>query len=220
MDAMWAVVPVKDMTQAKQRLAPALPQTGRTALYQAMLEDVLAALKRARGLAGILVVSGDPAAAALATNYGARVLGEAANLGHTQAVLAGIELLRREGVAAMLTLPGDVPLVTAAEIEAVLAAHGPAPAMTPAMTIVPSRDEDGSNCIALSPVDAVPLRFGDSSFRSHLAAARARGIEPKVLRLAGIGLDIDTPADLEALIARSGDTLAHGWLARNRRGGA
>ena len=45
----------------------------------------------------------------------------------------------------------------------------------------------------------MPLRFGDDSFLPHLAAARALGIEPTIVKLPGIGLDIDQPADLEAL---------------------
>ena len=74
----------------------------------------------------------------------------------------------------MLTLPGDIPLVTAAEIERLLAAHRPAPSFT----IAPSHDEQGSNAIIMSPPDAVTLRFGDDSFFPHLAAAEARGIAP------------------------------------------
>ena len=69
-----------------------------------------------------------------------------------------------------------------------------------------------------TPATAVPLRFGDDSFRPHLAAARARGIEPRILRLPGIGLDIDTPADLDVLLATPGTTRAHGWLAERGLG--
>jgi 2-phospho-L-lactate guanylyltransferase (CobY/MobA/RfbA family) len=46
----------------------------------------------------------------------------------------------------------------------------------------------------------MPLKFGEPSFQNHLAAARARGIEPVLLHLAGLGLDIDDPEDLRALI--------------------
>ena len=92
----------------------------------------------------------------------------------------------------MLTLPGDIPLVTPAEIEQLLAAHLPAPSFT----IVPSHDERGSNAIACSPPDAVPLRFGENSFYPHLAGAEACGIGPNVLHLPGIALDIDNPDDV------------------------
>ncbi|HEY2537988.1 MAG TPA: hypothetical protein VGI28_00595, partial [Stellaceae bacterium] len=94
--------------------------------------------------------------------------------------------------AGMLTLPGDVPLVTADEIGRIIEAHRSAPSFT----IVPSHDEGGSNAILLSPPEVVPLRFGVDSFHPHLRAATARGIRPTVLRLPGIALDIDNPQDI------------------------
>ena len=44
-----------------------------------------------------------------------------------------------------------------------------------------------------SPPDAVQLRFGEDSFRPHLAAAGAAGFVPAVVPLPGIALDIDGP---------------------------
>ena len=84
-----------------------------------------------------------------------------------RAVAAAARLLAAEGCPGMLTVPGDIPLVTTAEITQLLAAHRPAPAFT----IAPSRDERGSNAIICSPPDAVPLRFGEDSFFPHLRAA-------------------------------------------------
>ena len=205
---MWAVVPVKDLQGAKQRLAAALSPAERRAFYRAMLEDVLGALTAARGLAAIALLTREPEAMRLAAEYGARVIEEPENRGHTAAIAHAAERLEALGAGGMLALPGDVPLVTAQEIEAMLAAHGPAPAMT----IAPSHDEFGSNCVACSPPRAVPLRFGDDSFRPHLAAARRAGLEPAVVRLPGLALDIDTPADLAALLARPAATRAHAYL--------
>jgi len=99
----------------------------------------------------------------------------------------------------MLTLPGDIPLVSANEIEAMLSARRE----QPVFSIAPAHDEHGSNAILCSPPDAVPLRFGDDSFFPHLEAARRRGIEPTIVRLAGIGCDIDHPADLARFVAMS-----------------
>jgi 2-phospho-L-lactate/phosphoenolpyruvate guanylyltransferase len=189
---IWAVVPVKDTSEAKQRLAPVLPAYLRQALALAMLEDVLAALAGVDGIAGRLLVTTDPAALVLAARYDCICIGEGADAGHTGAVTAAAQRLVRDGRQSMLTLPGDIPLVTQAEIGRLIAAHRPAPSFT----IVPSRDERGSNAILMSPPDAVTLRFGENSFFPHLAAAEARGIAPTVLHLPGIALDIDNPADL------------------------
>jgi 2-phospho-L-lactate guanylyltransferase len=208
---IWAVVPVKDTSAAKQRLAPAVPAALRQALMLAMLEDVLAALAEADELAGRLLVTSDPAAQRLAARYGFDWLTDGAGDGHTGAVAAAARHLAGNGAGGMLTVPGDIPLVTAAEIARLLDAHRPARAFT----IAPSHDELGSNAIIVSPPDAVPLRFGDNSFFPHLAAAAARDIRPTVLPLPGIALDIDNPDDLRHFARLGSRTRAGLWLADN-----
>lgn len=193
---VWAVVPVKEFAHAKRRLSAVLTPQQRRALTAAMVEDVLAALAQVKSLAGRVVVTVDPLAAELARRYGAEVFTEGARDGHTGAVTAAAAWLARDGRATMLAIPGDIPLVTAAELEAVIAAHRAAPSFT----IVPSHDDRGSNAIVVSPPDAVPLHYGDDSFLPHLEAARARGIEPSIVRRAGIALDIDNPEDLTAFL--------------------
>lgn len=213
---IWAVIPVKDTTTAKQRLAPAIPAELRQDLALAMLEDVLSALAEARGLAGLLLITIDPAARDLAARYSASCIEDGARDGHTGAVMAAAWRLASEGRRAMLTLPGDIPLVTAAEIERLIAAHHEGSRLpAPSFTITPSHDEMGSNAILMSPPDAVPLRFGDDSFRPHLAAARAAGIEPTVVPLPGIALDIDNPVDLAHFLQLGSRTRAGLWLAQH-----
>src|SRR5690242_1972901 len=214
--ALWAVVPVKELDRAKMRLAPLLPPELRRGLMLAMLEDVLTALAATTGLAGIAVVTVESAAAQLAAGYGARVIETGARDGHTGAVSAAARLLASEGASGMLTLPGDIPLVTHKEIASLIAAHRPAPAFA----IVPSRDKRGSNAVICSPPDAVPLRFGEDSFYPHLRAAEAVGIRPTVLHLPGIALDVDTPEDLAALTLVPAATRAHALLDLQRAGAA
>ncbi len=207
-NAVWAVVPVKDLEGAKQRLGSVLNPAERRGLYRAMLEDVLGCLAAVDGLAGIALVTRDPEAAGLAERYRARIIDEPANRGHSAAVATAAEVLAAEGAAGLLQVPGDVPLATPEEIRKVLSAHGAGPAVT----LVPSRDERGSNCLVASPPDAIPFLFGDDSFGPHQLAARERGIEPRVLRLSGLGLDIDRPDDLLALIEAPGPSHAHAYL--------
>ena len=65
----WAILPVKEMAGAKQRLAPLLSPEERMALMQVMLRDVLTALSAARDLAGVALVTLDSWAQALAREY-------------------------------------------------------------------------------------------------------------------------------------------------------
>ena len=209
-----AVVPVKDTRQAKQRLAGVLDRAQRQELALAMLEDVLAVLARVDELAGILVVTADAAAAAIAARYRAAVMDEGAHDGHTGAVAAAARRLVGD---AMLTVPGDIPLLAPDDVHRLMSAHREAMRHSArAFTIVPARDEKGSNAVLCSPAGAVPLRFGEDSFFPHLDAARSCNIEPAVLRLARIALDIDTPQDLAQLLGTPAHTRAHALLRRWR----
>lgn len=209
----WAILPVKEMAGAKQRLAPLLSPEERIAMMQMMLHDVLAALSAAQGLAGVALVTLDPWAEALAQEHGARIITEGAREGHTGAVIAAAAVLQAEGVASILTLPGDIPAAKPMEIEALIAAAN-AP---PAFIIAPAHDEKGSNAILMSPPNAMRLRFGEDSYFPHLAAARAAGISPQILYLPGIAMDIDHPADIARFAsipeAKATQTLA--WLQQH-----
>ena len=209
---LWAVVPVKERASAKERLAPMLRPETRQTLALAMLEDVLATVTATPRIAGLVVVTVDAEARQLAASYGGRVLEMGARDGHTGAVAAAARLLAAEGHKGMLTLPGDIPLVTPREIASLLAAHPPAPSFT----IVPSHDERGSNAIACSPPDAVPLRFGEDSFDPHLRAAEACGIRPNVVHLPGIALDIDNPEDVVSFMRTESPTRAWAVLSEER----
>jgi 2-phospho-L-lactate guanylyltransferase len=216
---IWAVVPAKDLDGAKQRLARLLAPEQRRGLAEAMLADVLSSLAAVRHLAGVLVVTRDAQARRLARRHGARILPEAGNNGQTAAVSAAARTLAAEGCAGMLAVPGDVPLVTAGEVTHVLEAHGAAPAVT----IVPARDALGSNALACSPPEVMPFGFGHDSFVRHLRAARGQGVEPRVVELPGLGLDIDRPDDLLAFVRRPSATraytsLRHAGLAERLQG--
>ena len=206
---IYAVVPVKDTGDAKRRLAGVLNGARRQQLALAMCEDVLATLTGVRELAGIVVVTVDPAAAVMAARYGARVSSAGARAGHTGAVAAAARELAREG---MLTVPADIPLVEGDDIRQLIDVHRDTTRDARAFTIVPARDERGSNAIACSPAAAVPLRFGADSFIPHLAAAKRCAIEPVVVHLPRIALDIDTPDDVALFLATPSSTRARALL--------
>src|SRR3989449_3525843 len=196
-------VPAKDLVNAKQRLVPALGPRERHELARAMLSDVLAALRAAR-LDGVWVVRRDPEVIELAVAGGAEPLtslSEAANSSHTTAVAFAQAEAARRGARVFLTVPGDVPCLTGDEIQALATgAREGAPAFAP------SRSGFGTNGVALTPPDTMPLKFGEPSFQNHLAAARALGLEPRVTVLPGLALDVDAPEDVAALATAGGAT--------------
>lgn len=194
-------IPMKDLANAKQRLVAALGAGERQALAAAMLEDVLAAVAGA-DLDAVWVITRDAGVTATARRFGATVVAEAENRGHTAAVADAQTRARDEGVAVFATIPGDVPCVSAAEVDALVSAV----TAVPGAVLAPSRSGLGTNGVALAPPDAMALRFGEPSFDAHLAGARALGLTPRVLHLPGLALDVDGPDDLGALLAEGGAT--------------
>ena len=191
---IWAVVPMKSLDEAKQRLAGTFTPTLRRALVIAMLTDVLSALTAVQELDGILVATDDAEVSTIATGFGATIDDSAASGGLTAAVTAAGRRLAGERRAAMMMIPGDVPGVTAAEIGAIIAGYRDGSDVV----IVPAHDRRGTNAILVAPPDAIPFAFGRDSFLPHMAAARQAGLSPLVLPLPGIGLDCDHPCDVAA----------------------
>ena len=206
-----AAVPVKDVVNAKQRLMRALDGPERRELARAMLADVLRALAAAR-LDRVWVVTREPEVAAIAHSLGAEAIGEEENRGHTAAVATAQAEAVRAGATAFMTIPGDVPCVTPEEIRTLVDALGAAPSAV----FAPSRSGAGTNGVALAPPSAMRLRFGEPSFDNHLAAARALRLDPKIVTLRGLGLDVDAPEDLAALLAEGAGTGSHDLLSRWR----
>lgn len=191
---IWAVVPVKPFHLAKQRLAEAYPADLRAELARAMLLDVLAVLRRVAGLAGMAVVTADHEVARLARTSGADVFMETWGGGLNAAYRSAAQRLAHEGQGGMLALPADIPAITVAEVERLLAQHRRARGLS----LVPSHDRCGTNALLLTPPLALQPGFGDNSFVRHLRASRALGLDPAVLSLPGIGLDLDRPEDVQA----------------------
>ncbi len=129
------------------------------------------------------------------------VLTEAENRGHTAAVALHRPRQRGEASRVFLTVPGDVPCVTADEV----ACSSPAPRATARRVFVPSRSGLGTNGVALAPPDAMPLTFGEPSFDAPSRdRARARLAHPSRARLAGSRARRRRPEDLTALLAEPG----------------
>ena len=210
-----AAVPVKDVVNAKQRLMRVLDGRERRELARAMLVDVLRALAGA-ALDHVWVVTREPEVAALARSLGAEPLAEPENRGHTAAVATAQAEAERQGATAFLTIPGDVPCVTAAEIRSL----ADAVPVAPAVALTPSRSGLGTNGVALAPPEVMRLRFGEPSFDNHLTAARALKLTPTIVTLPGLGLDVDAPDDLTALLAEGSATasgrLVAGWRIPER----
>ena len=196
------LVPVKNLSNAKQRLAHVLDQPSRTALAQAMIHDVLEAVAGCAQKSAVAVVTNDPFASRLAYSFDFRVIQDN-NISETDAIEVATALAEAEGAQQTLVIPGDIPLVRASELDRILAA-----APDKGSVLVPAADGRGTNAALRSPANLFPLRFGNDSFKPHLAAARDTGYPCVVLQFPGFALDIDNLSDLQQLVDAPGATRA------------
>jgi 2-phospho-L-lactate guanylyltransferase len=190
-----AILPIKSLGAAKQRLSTQLGSGSRQALAQAMFSDVLASLRHVHGVEEIVVVTANDVAESAARGNGVRLLHDPAEAGQSAAAMIGIRHALAAGYERVLLVPGDTPLLDSGEVDAMLDRGGP-------VRIVPDRHGTGTNCLLLAPPEAMAPSFGPGSLDRHVSAARAAGIEPVIDHVGSLMLDIDTPDDLAELSSR------------------
>lgn len=210
-----AVIPVKEFSQGKTRLATLLSTEERYLLCKTMLEDVLAVVAASPLFDRVLVITSDTEAAAFAQQYGADVISEVQQVRQSRSVEAAAACCREIGVEAMLTVPLDVPRITANDLNRIVE-QGPVPR---GIVLVPSRDAFGTNALLARPPDAIPFRFGYDSFRAHRDEAEAKGLPCEICELPNLALDIDEIEDLRCFLAQPGRTRTDALLHRLGIGG-
>jgi 2-phospho-L-lactate guanylyltransferase len=198
-----AVLPVKRFDDAKQRLDRALNAGTRRALAEAMVSDVLHALRRATRIDAVVVVTGEHAAEALARAYDAESVPDD-DRGHSHAARSGVDWALEREFDRVLLVPGDCPTLDAAELDE-LVVEGMSP---PDVVIVPDRHGSGTNALLLAPPDVIAPSFGPGSRARHEQAADAAEARWRIAHPRSLTLDVDTADDLvalrSALAARAG----------------
>lgn len=178
------LIPVKDFSAAKLRLAPALTPDERAALARTMAERVV----RAAGSVPVAVVCDDTVVADWARGLGALVVW-APERGLNHAVQDGVRQLAARGVAHVTVAHSDLPLADD------LAWVGD----WPGLTLVPDRREDGTTVIGLATDCGFVFSYGPGSFGRHLAEAARLGLAVRVVRSPTLAWDVDLPSDLNAV---------------------
>ncbi len=175
-----------------------------------MLTDVLSVLHQWKDRPKVGIVTNDPYATRLASEYGFEIIPDADNPGETGAIEMATRVCVERGEENTLVIPGDIPLIQSWELDEIYK-HAP----KEGSVLVPAGDGCGTNAALRRPANLFPLRFGNDSFKPHRAAAEATGKPCVVLKLPGIAVDVDNPSDLHQLILLPGDTraqrLARSW---------
>ena len=176
-----AILPIKTFARAKQRLG------GAPALAAEMAERVLDALAGSERVDRVLVVTAEDTAAHAARERGFEVVDEPELRGHNAAAELGIARALELGATRALLVPGDCPLLSPDEIDALLERH-----QGQGVVVVPDRHGTGTNALLLSPPDAIRPAFGPGSRDRHLSLHPGAEVD----EVRGLLLDVDTPEDL------------------------
>jgi 2-phospho-L-lactate guanylyltransferase len=206
------LLPIKDLREAKQRLAPLLSSEERFGLAQAMLADTIRAVRGVRRADKIFVVTNYAPAMQAAEENRWELLREEQQISESVSVDAASRQCADCGVTSLLRLPLDIPLVQSSDIDELLALECAAPALM----IVPSRDGTGTNAILRTPPALFPSHFGTGSFAKHCAEAQRAGAQIVVRRNARLEMDVDDEADLRILASEDlRGTETGAWLQRS-----
>jgi 2-phospho-L-lactate guanylyltransferase len=214
-DRTIAILPVKRFEAAKARLGDELSGGTRRALTEAMVTDVVMALRRTKAVDEVLIVTSEPAAEAIGRGYGGSVLHDDVEAGQSAAAQIGIARALELGATRVLLVPGDCPALDPAELTELLER----PQVGRGVTIVPDRHGSGTNALLLTPPDVIEPAFGPGSRERHEAAAAAAGVPCTVEQIPTLALDVDTADDLAALRQalaerRGGAAHTRGMLSR------
>ncbi|MEJ7632936.1 MAG: 2-phospho-L-lactate guanylyltransferase [Rubrobacteraceae bacterium] len=191
--SVFAVVPVKDLREAKSRLRSILGPEARATLALRMMDRVLSAVRDA-GVEDVSVVSPDITVLDLASKHGATPLLQQGR-GLNPALEEGRRWAMERGASALLVLPADLPLLEPDDVRELLNETEEGSSVT----IAPDDARSGTNALLLRPPDALPFFFGPDSFEEHLRAARKRGLGVRIVERPNLAFDLDTRKDLARL---------------------
>src|SRR5215475_10499149 len=195
MSYIRAFVPLKHPACARARLLETLTAKQRHSMYFTLARRIITALRDVPMVRDSVIVTSSAEVEMFAGHLGVRVMHQVRDEGINSACEAAIASSSVIGITNALIIAGDLPLVSAESITALLQASH---LDERGVTIVPDRRHVGTNALVCTPADAIRLRFGPNSFAEHIRTAQEHGLEVRIFESGELALDIDDPEDLDA----------------------
>ena len=183
------LVPLKRLDYAKTRLAGVLDPPTRVRVMRALLDHTL---EQVKPLGAVTLVSSATEAAGIAAAHGIAHFDDR-GLPWNDALAAAIsEVVTGDAVA---IVSADVPLVTTADVEQLVAQ------LSGSSAVIARATDAGTNAVAMRPAGAMPTTFGvKGSAARHAELAAEAGLTAAVVDIEGLAHDLDTAADLEEVL--------------------
>jgi len=199
----YAVVPVRDFENAKQRLSGILDRAQRASLARSLLSHVLRALEGSDEVVETIVVTSDEKESREFLNrfQKIRIVQETSiHGGVNSAVNDGLALTVQEiGDPKVLILPSDLPLLST---EAVVRALRLLDAND--LVINPSLRKDGTNMLAFHYSKRIPFWYDHDSYQNHVREAVSKKLLFVETNWKEFSFDIDDNADLDEVTKKFG----------------
>jgi 2-phospho-L-lactate/phosphoenolpyruvate guanylyltransferase len=182
----WVIVPMKDMTRAKTRLAESRGQRRQFAIV--MARDTLCAVVNADAVEGVLVVCEREEDVESFALPGVSVVVRP-GLDINDAIRAGVALVRFGGDSRnVAALPGDLPYLSSSELDVVLERAASVP-----RAVVGDRTGRGTTLLTARTGVELEPRYGPGSLAQHLDTGATQLSVPA---WSGIRRDVDLQSDL------------------------
>jgi 2-phospho-L-lactate guanylyltransferase len=199
------VLPFRGVQGAKTRIAPVFTERQRARLAVSMLHQTLDAVDSSGVVDHALIVTREPEDVLDHVSITERrsVLRQPPDdIGLNAALDLGRDWAISHGFDAMLVLPGDLPTISASDVQDIVRASA-------LIAIVPDRHHAGTNALLLRLCATeraeneggrrFAFSFGNQSYRRHAEEAERLGLEIETLNLRGVAFDLDTPDDWHLL---------------------
>ncbi len=186
-------MPIKGFTKAKSRLGTVLTTEQCAQLAACMATDVVTALRQCTGIDHVVCLGEDPLVRTFSSEHGCKFISELPGAGLSANLDYAARQIQESGAQTLLIVPGDLPTITTADIDALLEKH------CGGLTICPASRDGGTNGLIISPPTGIHFLFGEHSCEQHILAAKAAGLKQRVISPAAFQCDIDRPADLAQL---------------------
>ena len=156
-----------------------------------MFRHVLSVTSTVQQVTGVLVISRDTKALAIAREMGAKTLQEGTLSNLNPALLRATMVVRSWRADSVLVLPADLPFINAEDLRDMIQL-----ATDRSVVIATDRNRDGTNALLVRPPGAIEYDYGSGSFLRHIRLAQAAGLRVKDFHSDRLALDIDVPEDL------------------------
>lgn len=193
------MLPVSGIAKGKSRLAPVLSPLERSRLNRQLVRHGVRVAVDALGMAArCVVVSSCARSLRIARTAGAATLAETRPArGLNAAIRQAVRHAMRRGAHRVLILHSDLPHMSAALLDRLLRAAGPAARSV----VVPDREQVGTNALLCVARPGIALHFGPDSYTKHCRSAHESGRDPLVFEAAALAQDLDTPEHLAQWLA-------------------